>query len=92
MAAVPGGLGGGEAAPSRGRSPHLSPFTVHRSPFTRRRRACAILGAMKRGQTTVEYLLVMVLLMSAALLAGWLVRAVNTQHARTQLLLGSDYP
>ena len=49
-------------------------------------------AAMKRGQTTVEYLLVMVLLMSAALLAGWLVRAVNTQHARTQLLLGSDYP
>ncbi len=47
---------------------------------------------MKRGQTTVEYLLVMVLLMSAALLAGWLVRAVNAQHARTQLLLGSDYP
>ena len=49
-------------------------------------------AAMKRGQTTVEYLLVMVLLMSAALLTGWLVRAVNTQHARTQLLLGSDYP
>ena len=47
---------------------------------------------MKRGQTTLEYLLVMMLLMSAAFLAGWLVRAVNTQHVRTQMLLGSDYP
>ncbi len=40
----------------------------------------------------VEYLLVMVLLMSAALSAGWITRAINAQRTRTQMLLGSDYP
>lgn len=50
------------------------------------------LAAMKRGQTMVEYLLVMVLLMSAALSAGWITRAINAQRTRTQMLLGSDYP
>lgn len=49
-------------------------------------------AAMKRGQTMVEYLLVMVLLMSAALSAGWITRAINAQRTRTQMLLGSDYP
>ncbi|MEG1552769.1 MAG: hypothetical protein RR133_04070 [Kiritimatiellia bacterium] len=47
---------------------------------------------MKRGQTLVEYVLVLVLLLGAATAVGFVAKAVRAQSARTQLLLGSDYP
>ncbi len=47
---------------------------------------------MRRGQTLVEYVLVLVLLLGAAAAAGLVVRAVRAQSARTAALLGSDYP
>ena len=47
---------------------------------------------MRRGQTLVEYVLVLVLLLGAASVAGFMVRAVRAQAARTETLLGSDYP
>lgn len=47
---------------------------------------------MRRGQTLVEYVLVLVLLLGAASAAGFMVRAVRAQAARTETLLGSDYP
>ncbi len=40
----------------------------------------------------VEYILIFVLLLSAVAAAGFIVRAVNAQSARTQTLLTSDYP
>ena len=47
---------------------------------------------MRSGQTMVEYILVLVALLGAALAAGFLVKAVNAQEARTETLLGSGYP
>ena len=47
---------------------------------------------MKSGQTMVEYILVLVALLGAALAAGFLIRAVDAQEARTETLLGSGYP
>lgn len=47
---------------------------------------------MKSGQTMVEYILVLVALLGAAVAAGFLVKAVNAQEARTETLLGSGYP
>lgn len=47
---------------------------------------------MRLGQTMVEYLLVLVLLLGAAAMAGWVVRAIHRQSDRTDALLGSDYP
>ena len=55
-------------------------------------RAVCYNGAMRRGQTLVEYVLVLVLLMEAAAAPGLVVRAVRSQSARTATLLGSDYP
>ncbi len=52
---------------------------------------CYYIG-MRCGQTLVEYILVLVLLLGAAAAAGWVVRAVRVQSARTSLLLGSDFP
>lgn len=40
----------------------------------------------------VEYVLVLVLLFVAATTTGWLIRAINAQANRTQLLLSSDFP
>lgn len=47
---------------------------------------------MRHGQTLVEYVLVLALLLGAATVAGFMVRAVRAQSARTDTLLGSDYP
>ncbi|MBR5590922.1 MAG: hypothetical protein IKW38_00110 [Kiritimatiellae bacterium] len=47
---------------------------------------------VRRGQTLVEYVLVLVLLMAAATATGFIVRAINRQHARTDTILGSHYP
>lgn len=47
---------------------------------------------MKSGQTMVEYILVLAALLGAALAAGFLIRAVDAQEARTETLLGSGYP
>lgn len=47
---------------------------------------------MRSGQTMVEYILVLVALLGAALAAGFLIRAVDAQEARTETLLGSGYP
>lgn len=47
---------------------------------------------MRHGQTLVEYVLVLALLLGAASAAGLVVRAVRAQSARTDALLGSDYP
>jgi len=44
------------------------------------------------GQTLVEYVLVFVLLLGAVAAAGFVVRAVRAQAARTHALLSSDYP
>ena len=40
----------------------------------------------------VEYILVLVALLGAALAAGFLIRAVDAQEAWTETLLGSGYP
>ncbi|MBQ9693739.1 MAG: hypothetical protein IJV69_03180 [Kiritimatiellae bacterium] len=48
--------------------------------------------AMRNGQTLVEYILVLVLLMAAATAAGFIVKALNRQHHRTEVILGSHYP
>ena len=68
-----------------------------RSPFSgagRLRRSAPLCynAGMRTGQTMVEYVLVLVALLGAALAAGFLVRAVDAQEARTETLLGSGYP
>lgn len=40
----------------------------------------------------MEYVIVLVLLMAAATAAGFIVRALNRQHERTKMVLGSHYP
>ncbi len=67
------------------------------SPFSgagRLRRSAPLCynAGMRTGQTMVEYVLVLVALLGAALAAGFLVRAVDAQEARTETLLGSGYP
>ncbi|MBR4317428.1 MAG: hypothetical protein IKT85_01600 [Kiritimatiellae bacterium] len=47
---------------------------------------------MQKGQTLVEYVLVLVLLMAAATAAGFIIKALNRQHHRTEVILGSHYP
>ncbi len=48
--------------------------------------------SMRCGQTMVEYVLVLVLLMAAVTAAGWVVKAVRAQSERSETLLGSDFP
>ncbi len=40
----------------------------------------------------VEYLVILVLLMSAFFAAGYVSRAVERQSSRTKVLIGSDFP
>lgn len=47
---------------------------------------------MQKGQTLVEYVLVLVLLMAAATAAGFIIKALNRQHHRTEVILGAHYP
>jgi hypothetical protein len=47
---------------------------------------------MKRGQTLVEYVLVVIALAAAVTATGFIVRAINRQHARSVTILSSDYP
>ncbi len=53
---------------------------------------CYAVGMQKSGQTMVEYILVVVALFAAVSAAWYFVRMVRTQTARTETVLGSEYP
>ena len=76
----------------------MTPFRRHLNPGCGGRE-CGCGGwemwyiiSMRCGQTMVEYVLVLVLLMAAVTAAGWVVKAVRAQSERSETLLGSDFP
>ena len=50
------------------------------------------MGVMRRGQTMLEYVLVLLALMGAAAASGLLIRAMDAQAERSKILLGSEFP